>query len=113
MKHLFRSTFESTLASVFLVAGLLVTSGVRAEDAALPGVEQRQRLQDKRIEQGVQSGTLNPAEAERLERGQARIETLEKKAQADGEINRKERRVLKRAQNHESRAIRRLKTNHK
>jgi len=53
-------------------------------------IDQRQTNQDKRIDQGVQSGQLSARETARLERGQARVQGTEDKARADGKITKKE-----------------------
>lgn len=76
---------------------------------ATPGVDQRQANQERRIQQGVQSGQLTPREAARLERGQDRVERMEEKAKADGKVTPEERRRLKRTQDRQSEAIYREK----
>lgn len=72
---------------------------------AMPRVDQRQANQEQRIEQGAASGSLTPREANRLERGQQRVEGMETRAQADGVVSRRERVQLHRAQAAESRRI--------
>ncbi len=76
---------------------------------ATPRVDQRQSNQEARIQQGVQSGSLTPREAARLERGQAKVQALESKAKADGKVTKRERAALAKAQNKESRKIAREK----
>ena len=83
------------------------TQGLYAEDR----VDERQQNQEQRIEQGVQSGSLTEKEANRLQRGQARIDAAEAKAEADGVVNPKEKRRLERMQDRQSKEIRRLKHN--
>jgi len=49
---------------------------------------QRNINQQQRIEQGVKSGALTTREAGRLERGQARVDSAEARAGADGHVGR-------------------------
>jgi hypothetical protein len=72
-------------------------------------VDQRQVNQERRIEQGEKSGALTQREANRLDKGQARVESIEQKAAADGSITRKEAAHVQHAQNVESRRIARQK----
>lgn len=76
-----------------------------------PQIDQRQDRQERRIEQGVRSGELTPRETARLERGQARIRHMERKALADGRISRRERAAIDRAQDRQNQLIARLKHN--
>jgi Tfp pilus assembly protein FimT len=80
-----------------------------AQTASTPRIDQRQQNQERRIEQGEKSGALNAREAARLERGQTRVQKMEDKAAADGKVTVKERRVIERAQNRQSRRIYRQK----
>ena len=77
--------------------------------AATPGIDKRQAIQEKRIQQGVQSGQLTGKEAARLEKGQARVERMKEKAKADGVVTKQERARIEHAQNVESRKIAREK----
>ena len=79
------------------------------DPAATPGIDKRQANQDKRIQQGVQSGQLTGREAARLEKGQARVERMEQRAKSDGVVTKKERARIEHAQNVESRKIAREK----
>lgn len=83
--------------------------GFAQDAAATPGIDKRQQAQQKRIDQGIQSGALNPREADRLERRQERIDGLEQKAKADGTVTKAERARIHQAQNRESRRIHRQK----
>ncbi len=74
-----------------------------------PRIDKREAIQSDRIEQGMNSGALTPGETARLDRGQARIQAREAAAKADGKVTKRERMALKRAQNHQSRKIHRLK----
>ena len=95
-------------AVLFLIGAVFV--GARAQDKT-PVVDQREKNQDKRIEQGVKSGELTPAETRRLEVQQGKINADEKIAKSDGKVTPAERRKLQREQNRASKAIYRKKHN--
>lgn len=80
---------------------------VFAQTTSTPRIDQRQKEQQQRIDQGVKSGQLNKKEAARLEKGQARIQKMENKAAADGKITARERARIEKAQDRESRRIER------
>lgn len=71
--------------------------------------DQRQANQEARIQQGVQSGSLTPNEAARLERGQENLQRREDRAKADGKVTARERAQLQRAEDRQSRRIYREK----
>src|SRR5262245_48715784 len=72
-------------------------------------IDKRQANQEKRIDQGVQSGQLNQKEAARLEKGQQRVQKAEDKAMADGKMTKKERAHIEHMQDHQSKNIYREK----
>ena len=72
-------------------------------------IDQRQANQERRIDQGIQSGQLTEREADRLQRQQDHIQNMENKALADGNLSKGERRRIRRAQNRASRQIWRQK----
>ena len=67
---------------------------------------QRNINQDKRIEAGVQNGSLTNREAARLERGQARVERKEARVGQDGHVSAAEQARVQRSENRQSRRIR-------
>ena len=69
----------------------------------------RQGVQQSRIEEGKQSGTLTPREARLLKREQKKIQIEKRLAQADGKITPREKRFLRREQNRAIRHIARQK----
>ena len=87
----------------------LLSLAQSGDPAATPGIDRRQDMQQKRIEQGVRSGELNKREAARLERHQQHIGRMEDRAKADGVVTRQERARLHHAQDKESRRIHRQK----
>ena len=66
---------------------------------------QRNANQERRIEQGVQSGQLTNREAGRLERGQARVDRTEARAGADGHVGAGEQRRIQKQENRQSKRI--------
>jgi uncharacterized membrane protein YebE (DUF533 family) len=82
---------------------------VLAQTPATPNIDRREANQERRIEQGVNSGQLTPREATRLEGGQAHVENMETRAKADGVVTRHERKRIQHAQNVQSRKIYRQK----
>ena len=95
------------LVTLLAAAGLALPASAQVQST--PRVDQRQANQERRIEQGVKSGSLNQKEAARLEKGQAHVQKMENKAAADGKITQKERARLEHAQNNQSRKIYREK----
>ena len=90
------------------VAGVLALA-IAAPAMADTVIDQRQANQEQRIDQGIASGQLTASEAARLERGQARIERMERRALADGRLDPRERRRIMHAQEVQSRHIYREK----
>jgi uncharacterized protein HemX len=85
-----------------MVAGALslMVSGVAlAGPTDDPGIQKREQNQEKRIQQGVQSGQLTPKEAGKLEANQAKIKQDEERMKADGKLTKAERKRLKNEQN--------------
>ena len=78
-----------------------------------PGIQKREAIQQKRIDQGVQSGQLTPKEAGKLEQQQTKIKQDEERMKADGKLTPQERRKLKREQNRASKNIYHKKHNEK
>lgn len=71
----------------------------------------RDAAQQKRIEQGLQSGQLSTGEARKLEAGEARIDTTEQRDLRNGSLSASERAQIQHQQNRESRAIHGTKHN--
>jgi len=90
-----------------VLAGVIcmAASGAAVAGTDSPGIDQRQINQEQRIEQGIESGRLTPAETGRLEAQQARIEQREARMKADGNLTAAERRQLTRQQDRASRNI--------
>ena len=69
----------------------LVLPAIAFSQANTPLVDQRQANQERRIDQGVASGSLTQREANRLDRGQDRVDNMENRAKSDGVVTRGER----------------------
>ena len=91
-------------ASLFL---LFLAATVHAQST--PVVDERQQIQQRRINQGVASGEVTRIEAARLRSEQRQVKRAERRAKADGKVTRRERANLLRKQNQASRDIRRQK----
>ena len=100
-----------TIAALALSIFALPVLAQSNNPAATPGIDKRQAVQEKRIDQGVRSGQLTGKEAAKLEKGQAKVTRMENKAKADGVVTAKERRAIKREQNKQSKRIAKLKHN--
>lgn len=94
----------TTAAASAVLAGIIGVATVQAGE-----VVDRERRQQERIAQGVQSGELTARETQRLEREQARIERDRKLALSDGKMTRRERARLHNKQDRASRHIYRQK----
>jgi hypothetical protein len=72
---------------------------------------QRDVNQQKRIQNGMDNGTLTNREAGKLERGQARVNGREANAAANGRVGAREQRGIQRSENRQSGRIFRKKHN--
>jgi hypothetical protein len=66
---------------------------------------QRNVTQEKRIEQGIKSGTLTNREASTLERGQAKLAHAQAKAGQDSHIGKREQAAIRHKENRQSEEI--------
>jgi uncharacterized membrane protein YebE (DUF533 family) len=84
------------IASILLTfAMVLGLSAASMAQTATPRVDRRERHQQRRIRQGVRSGSLTAREAARLERQQARVRAAEARAKSDGTVTHRERKQLR------------------
>ena len=89
-----------------LTLGWLIGGGtVFAAGTDTSVIDQRIDNQERRIDQGVNSGALTEREAVRMDGRLDRIEQAQERAQADGKVTPKERRRLNRALEHNSKKI--------
>ncbi len=96
--------FAVAMLAIFLTAGAF-------SQTKTPVVDKREKIQQKRIEQGVKSGELTKGEVRRLERQEGRIKAAELNVKADGKVTGRERAKLQHMQNKESKRIYRAKHN--
>lgn len=87
------------------LAALSISPVLATSASAYDDIDARQARQQSRIQQGVRSGEINRWEYLRLEREQARIAAMERRAKADGRVDRHEAEQIRRAQNEASRHI--------
>jgi len=82
------------------VAAILFSFGAHAQNAAIATA--RDTDQQKRIEQGLQSGQLSTREAASLENQEKRIDATEARDMKDGKLSAGEKAQIQREQNHAS-----------
>lgn len=99
MRRLITSLAGICAATIFMAAPLY------AGPTDDPGVQNRKKNQQTRIDQGVNSGDLTRKEAARLEREQAKIKKDEERMKSDGTLTKKERKKLHREQDRASKHI--------
>jgi len=108
--------FAALIVSAFTLPALAQSQTTTApvkDPAATPGIDKRLANQDKRMQQGVQSGRLTPQEAEKLQKREDKIKADVAAAKADGKVTKAERKQLNKELNKESRAIKRQKHDRK
>ena len=96
-----------------IVAGVLMGATIFGSLSAWAGphgsyVDQRQRDQEQRIQQALQSGQLSPGEYWHLENQQQQIRMVENQMRADGRLNPGEKNWLNDMLNHSERDINRF-----
>ncbi len=99
-----------------LILGLAAAATLAAAlPAAAQGVDAREHNQAERIHEGVRSGALTPGEAARLHAREARVHRMEARVRFrhHGYLTPRARHRLQRLENRDSRAIFRLKHNHR
>jgi hypothetical protein len=101
---------RALLAAIFLTGTI---GAAFAQSTYTPGIDRRQDNQQRRIMQGVRSGELTPRETYQVMKGQARIQRMENRAEADGRVTRRERRRIHAAQDAQSRRIYNKKHNYR
>lgn len=106
---------QTLIATLALTLGATAFAQVPAtpvapkDPLATPKIDQRQTNQQKRIDQGIASGSLSQKEATKLDQRETKIETDKLAAKADGQVTAAERRKLHREQSQASAAIKRQK----
>lgn len=110
--HWLVTTVKDSMKTNLLATSLLLALGVTGAWAQTAvDTVQRDVNQQKRIEQGLKSGSLNTKEAGRLEREESRVERLQARDLKDGKLTPQESAQLDRAQDKVSRDIHAAKSN--
>lgn len=98
------------VVTIFMTFALLLgASAVSMAQTATPRIDKRERHQQRRIRQGVRSGSLTRREAAKIEHQEAKTRAEEAAAKADGTVTAKERRHLRHRVRHTNRTIYRQK----
>ena len=87
----------------------LLMAGMAFAEAEAPVADQRQANQEQRIDRGIASGQLNEREANRLNKQQEHVNTMEDRAKSDGAMTKRERARIDAAQDRASSHIAREK----
>lgn len=88
-----------------IITALLLGASFGALAQTAASTVQRDVNQEKRIEQGLQNGSITTREASLLERDESKVDRLQANALKDGKLSDAERAKLKAAQNKASRDI--------
>lgn len=105
-----------TLMVTTALAGILSIAPVGAAlagNVSDPVIQQKERDQQQRIDAGIRSGQLTPAEAARLQKKEDKIKQKEAKMKADGNLTLKERKKLNRQLDRTNKKITQKKNNPK
>ncbi len=97
------------IVSILLSVMFVISLGVTVLAQKTPSIDNREHRQQRRIRQGVRSGSLTRREAARMERQQRRTRHIEAKAKSDGTVTPRERARIQRRENRTSRHIYRQK----
>lgn len=103
---------KTKILGALLIAALAFTSAAQAQTRT-PVINRNQHKIERRIHQGVRSGTLTRNEARRLQREDMRIQHEKRMAMADGKMTFAERRHIRRQERKLARAINRDEHNNK
>jgi hypothetical protein len=101
----------ASLATIISASGVLGIASNASAGTYSPRVDRREANQQRRINNGIGSGALTPKETYRLQRQQANINAQEARFKSDGNLSRRERRVLNHRLNRSSKNIYRAKHN--
>jgi hypothetical protein len=101
-----KKSFSIFIASICVIFGLSIMA-----TAQTPGINKRQKNQQKRIFKGVKNGNLTGREYKKLQKQQFRTQKAKVRAKADGVVTKKERVKLHQRQNKNSRRIYQAKHN--
>jgi hypothetical protein len=107
MKRLLTASLV-TILSTSTVLGLASNASAGTYS---PRIDRREANQQNRINHGIRSGALTPQETYRLQKREASINAQESRFKADGNLSKRERRILNHRLDRTSNAIYRAKHN--
>ena len=99
---------RKSIIAVLVTAALSAPAWAQAPGSSTgAGIDAREANQQRRIEQGIKSGTLTPGETKRLEGREMSIQRQEERMRArdGGQLTKQDRAVLNRRLDNTSRAI--------
>lgn len=99
------------IASIVTIVSAVGLSSAASAGTYSPKIDKKEANQQGRIYQGIGSGSLTPKETYRLEKQQASIRAQEAQFKSDGNLSKRERRVLNHRLNNASQAIYKAKHN--
>lgn len=103
---------HTLMAAVALLAsGAVFAQTTPVNPTATPRIDARAANQQKRIDQGIASGSLTRTEAQRLEARQVRMREAEARFKSDGVVTSKERATLTHMEDKNSKRIYKAKHN--
>jgi hypothetical protein len=102
---------HTLMTAVVLLASGAAFAQTTVTTTATPRIDARAATQQKRIDQGIASGSLTQTEAQRLEARQVRMKEAEARFKSDGVVTGKERATLTHMEDKNSKQIHRAKHN--
>jgi hypothetical protein len=108
MKRLLIASFLTVITAGATTLGFAANAEARPYS---PRIDRREANQQRRINQGIRSGSLTSGETYRLQRQQANINAQEARFKSDGRFTRRERNVINHRLNRSSKHIYRAKHN--
>lgn len=100
MKKFFMLMVLFAVGFVFVAPSVVADPGLQS-----PRLDQRERNQEKRINEGVSNGSLTKEEAQALRKEQEKIRNKKQKMKKDGKLTNEERKELNRDLNVSSKSI--------
>lgn len=100
------------MKNIYFIVIILTIFGINISLAQeTPRADKRQKQQKERIKEGVKEGELNKKEAKVLIKEQRKIKRIEARAKKDGVVTPKEKAKIEKAQDKASKNITRKKNN--
>jgi hypothetical protein len=100
---------KQLIIATVCITGLLIF----AQTASAGSLKKRYHRQEYRIQKGIQNGQITPREGRKLYRDQRKIRQLRRHYLSDGQLSKRERRILQKRMDRSSKRIYRYKHNHR